>query len=135
MKRERTKQEVLAFILEQGNKVNISQRDIAKILGISASTVARTLQSLEEENLIVIEKTASGSLPDTIVYIGTKQIKRSLTSILNSIIVMIKDIMNSVIAKQAKVKYIEEDLPVEIDQSKVILYKHLPNADIIILKK
>jgi len=135
MKRERTKQEVLAFILEQGNKVNISQRDIAKILGISASTVARTLQSLEEENLIVIEKTASGSLPDTIVYVGSKQIKRSLTSILNSIIVMIKDIMNSVIAKQAKVKYIEEDLPVEIDQSKVILYKHLPNADIIILKK
>lgn len=135
--KERTYQEILAFILEQGSKVTMSQRSISKQTGYSTSTIARTLDHLQSSNLIKIQKSQSQSTPDTIIYIGPRQIKRSVTEILNSILSVLRSLLTSISTRSTRIRYIDDEIPSTIDTTKVLLYKKLPNVDVdmIVLKR
>jgi DNA-binding transcriptional regulator YhcF (GntR family) len=133
----RTYGEILSFILKHGSKVTMSHRDIAKETGYSASTVSRALSTLQEANVIRVDKSTNTTLPDTIVYVGPKQIKRGLTEILYSVISIINEILGTITSRSTKIVYKETDMISTIDPDKVLLYRHLPlqEADIIIIKR
>lgn len=133
--RKRTEQDVLAFIMER-NTVTISQRAISNFVGHSSSTVARALASLEKKGLIEIEKSEITSKPDTITYIGSRKIKRAVTESINNSLTILHDIMDAVIAGK-RVNPIDDDIPSQIEESKVVLCKKMPNTQgyLIIIKQ
>lgn len=133
--RKRTEQDILAFIMERGT-VTMSQRAISNFVGHSSSTVARALLSLEKRGLIQVEKSNITSKPDTITYIGSRKVKRSITEVINNAMTILRDIMDAIVAGK-KVIPVDEEIPEGIDKSKVILCKKMPNVQgyLIIVKQ
>ena len=135
-KKDRTYNDILAFILEQGTSVCLSRRTISKETGYSLTTVTRAIAYLQEKRLLAVHKSTAKAIPDTLVYIGPKQIRRSVTEVINGAFTVLNNLMSDVVRRYTNIKYVDVEIPKKINPAKVLLHKALPevNASMIIYK-
>lgn len=125
----KTYADILSFILANNPKLSISQRDLAKETGYSPSTVNRALLFLKENKLISLEKGLNNG-PDTIKYIGNKNIKRNTVSKFNPAIEIMYELLFDIMDNISTLKLIDKD-----SSENIILRKSLGNDYELIIQK
>jgi DNA-binding transcriptional regulator LsrR (DeoR family) len=116
----KTHADVLAFVLKRGS-VNLTQREIADILGYSASTINRSISFLKDIGIITVNE-------NKIKFNGNKNIKRNASRHLYDALDIVYELLFNIMDNKSDIAFNDND-------ENELISKKINNTELIIRRE